>query len=189
MRILADFMKHSEDTSKEEVIKFKKLIETVHEFGESIQGYNVELNSKNTTSHVSKRFYVEQVTMAAVLDSFLSKNEIDFKELNTHVFNYVPKQFLSDLHVTFFQNTILKMIRLGLITAKETENKFMPVFEITESGIQALQQQTFQSLASSSFYSYQTNTVNQKLLLLTICVLIVTVASVIVTILTLTSGH
>lgn len=188
MKSLADLSKHPEDVSEQDLIEFKRLIEAVHEFGKSLEGYNVELNFKNTASHVSKRFYVEQVTMAAVLDAFLSKNEIDFKELNNHVFNYVPKHFLSELPVTFFQNIILKMIRLGLITAKETENIYMPVFEITEIGIHSLQQQTFQSLASSSFYSYQTNNVNQKLLLLTVCVLIVTIASVVVTVLALTAN-
>ena len=187
MATLKDFINHPEDQTKEEWADYLKLINTVYDFKSSIQGYNVEIRSYNSTSQISKRFYEEHVIMASVLDSFNSKNEINFKELNEHIFNYIPKTFLHDIPVKSIQNIILKMIRFGFIIPKKTENIDLPLFEITEIGISALQQQTFQSLAASSFYNYHTHLLNKRSLWMNLLMLIVTIASVVVTIITLMS--
>jgi hypothetical protein len=79
------------------------------------------------------------------------------------------------------------MIRFGFIIPKKTENIDLPLFEITEIGISALQQQTFQSLAASSFYNYHTHLLNKRSLWMNLWMLIVTIASVVVTIITLMS--
>lgn len=189
MATLADFIKNPDDRTEEELTDYFKLINTVHDFRNSIQGYNVEIKSDNTTSHISKRFYEEHVIMSAVLDSFHSKNEINFKELNEHIFNYIPKKFLDDMPLRFIHFIILKMIRMGLIIPIKSENIYLPIFKITDAGIHALQQQTFQSLATSSFFNYHTHVLNKRSIWMNLCMLIVTITSVIVTIITIISNR
>jgi hypothetical protein len=55
MATLKDFINHPEDQTKEEWADYLKLINTVYDFKSSIQGYNVEIRSYNSTSQISKR--------------------------------------------------------------------------------------------------------------------------------------
>lgn len=78
---------------------------------------------------------------------------------------------------------ISKMIRLGLVEAIETDNKYAPNFKITDDGIKAYQEHTFQTLATSSFFNYQTYQLNKKADRMSKLMLAATIASVLVAIL------
>jgi hypothetical protein len=127
--------------------------------------------------------------MAAVLDAFYNKDQMNYRELNESVINYVPKELIWQLPATFFQYIIIKMIRLGLIIPVESEDKFLPSFKISEDGTKALQQQTFQNLAASSFYNFQTFILNKRSMRINVLMLIVTIMSVIVTVLTILKSN
>lgn len=182
MTKLSDYQKHPENLTEEEKQGFIKLIETTQELSKSFESYNFKIDNKNTIESVSAKFYQEHFVMSAVLESFFYKNEIDYKELNKAIFNYVPEEFMWNITVPFIQTVIIKLIRLGLIVAVETDDKYMPIFKITEDGIKTYQQHTFQSLASSSFYNYQTQRLSKRANFMNVLMLIVTIMSVIVTI-------
>lgn len=188
MRTISEINKHPETITKEEAKVFLKTLRLVKELGKQTEGYNIKIQSDNTSDLIYSNFYQEHFAMSAILEAFLNKNEINFKDLNEFVFNRVPKEVL-DVPITYYQNIILKMIRMGLITSTSNENDYLPIFEITDAGIDALAQQTFQSLAASSFYNFQTNKlnirsleINKRSLRMNLFMLIVTIGSIVVTI-------
>lgn len=100
--------------------------------------------------------------MSAVLEAFSLKNEVSFADLNKAIANYVPEEFIWDISVPRINLIISKMVRLGFVEPLETDNKYAPNFKITPEGIKAYQEHTFQTLAASSFFSYQTYLLNKK---------------------------
>ena len=74
------------------------------------------------------------------------------------------------------------MIRLGLVEPIETDNKYAPNFKITDDGVKAYQAHTFQSLATSSFFNYQTYRMSILMMIVTIISVLVAILSIIVTI-------
>jgi len=191
MSTFSDSTRTPENISEEDYIDFQKLVNAVKNFRTQIDGYNINIYSENTPEFLSSIFYQEHFAMSAVLEAFIDKNEINFRELNESVFNRVPQEFIYKVPVTFFQNIILRMIRLGLIDSIETGNKNLLMFKITEEGILALRQQTYQSLAASSFFNFQTQelnkqflSINRRSLRMNIYMLIVTIGSILVTIYT-----
>jgi Mg2+ and Co2+ transporter CorA len=123
--------------------------------------------------------------MSAVLEAFSFNNEINFKDLNETILNYVPKKFIWEIRVTELNQIIGKMIRLGFIEPIKTNNEYNPKFKITIKGIETIQQQTYQSLASSSFFNYQTFQLSKRANKMNVLMLIVTIMSVIVTLMTI----
>lgn len=121
--------------------------------------------------------------MSAVLEAFLQKDEISFADLNKTIVNYVPKEFVWDISVARINLIISKMIRLGLVELLETENKYAPKFRITLDGVKAYQEHTFQSLATSSFFNYQTYLLSKKADKMSHRMFWVTIVSVVVAIL------
>lgn len=184
-----EMMDNPDSMTNEEIQEFKKLIEIFNDLGKSFEAYKLDVYSNNTTKNLSKRFYQEHFIMAGVLEAFIIKNEITFKELNQSLHKYAPKDFLWDITAHYQNSIITKMIRLGLICPIKTDNKYMPKFTITDDGVLAYQQQTYQTLASTSFFNYQTyqlskraNRMNKLMLLVTILSVVVTVLVTIVTI-------
>lgn len=178
-----------ENMTEEEKKGMSKLFETLRELGKVCESYNIECNSKNTTNRLSKRFYQEHFIMSAILEAFFIKDEISFKELNQTIANYIPQEFIWDIPVAQINLVIVKMKRLGFIELVETENEYAPNFKITDDGAKAYQVHTFQTLATSSFFNYQTYHLNKKadrisklMLIATIVSILVAILSVIVTI-------
>lgn len=170
--------------TEEEKEGMAKLFESFKELVKSCEPYsNIEPVLKNTASTLSERFYQEHFIMSAILEAFFFKNEISFKELNETIVNYVPKEFIWDISVARINLVISKMIRLGLVEAIETDNKYAPNFKITDDGIKAYQEHTFQTLATSSFFNYQTYQLNKKADRMSKLMLAATIASVLVAIL------
>ena len=171
-----------ESMTEEEKEGMAKLFESFKELGKLCDN-NIEPVLKNTASTLSERFYQEHFIMSAILEAFFFKNEISFKELNETIVNYVPKEFIWDISVARINLVISKMIRLGLVEAIETDNKYAPNFKITDDGIKAYQEHTFQTLATSSFFNYQTYQLNKKADRMSKLMLTATIASVLVAIL------
>jgi hypothetical protein len=182
-RSLREICKAPNSMTEEEKVDMLKMFESFREFGKAIEPYsNIKPILNNTTTTLSKRFYQEHFIMSAVLEAFFLKNEISFAELNKTIINYVPKGFVWDISVTRINLIISKMIRLGLVEPIGTENKYAPKFKITLDGVKAYQAHTFQTLATSSFFSYQTYQLNKKMLWVTIISVIVAITSIVVTI-------
>ena len=119
------------------------------------------------------------------LMSILSRtgNLCCFKLFRTHVIvNYIPKEFTWNISVARINLIISKMIRLGLVEPIETDNKYAPNFKITDDGVKAYQAHTFQSLATSSFFNYQTYRMSILMMIVTIISVLVAILSIIVTI-------
>jgi len=192
-RSLGELMNDPDNWTEEEQETIKKLMESFSELGKSIKAYQIDKDLTNNTANVlSERFYIEYFIMSAILEAFFLKDELTFKELNQSIHNYVPKDFLWDVPVAYQDLIIKKMIRLGFIDVVDTGDKYNPHFKITIEGVKVYQEQIFQNLASSAFFSYQTLLLNKRttklnssILRLTVLMLIVTVCSVIVTILSI----
>lgn len=177
--------------TEEEKADVTKWFEAFRELGKAVEPYqDIKPILDNTESALSERFYQEHFIMSAVLEAFFLKDEISFADLNKTITNYVPKEFLWDISVPKINLIISKMIRLGFVESLETDNKYAPNFRITTDGVKAYQEYTFQTLATSSFFSYQTYLLNKKadkmsrkMLCVTRVSVIATIASVVVAIL------
>ena len=148
-------------------------------------------DNNRTPGDIAIQLYQEHFCIATILEAFIEKTQLDFKTLNEYVFNKVPSEFL-DMSVARFNLILAKMIRLGYL--KDNIDPKNIKFEITDLGIQMWQQQTFQSLAAASFFSYQSQllnieshnlnktsvTLNKSVLILTAFSLIVAIASIII---------
>ena len=133
-RTLMEIFNNPESMTEEEKEGMAKLFESFKELVKSCEPYsNIEPVLKNTASTLSERFYQEHFIMSAILEAFFFKNEISFKELNETIVNYVPKGFIWDISVARINLVISKMIRLGLVEAIETDNKYAPNFKITDA--------------------------------------------------------
>lgn len=158
------------------------LFASLKELGKACEPYNIKTIRKNTVNTLSKRFYQEHFIMSAVLESFFDKNEISFKELNEAIVNYIPKEFNWNISVARIDLIISKMIKLGFVEPIETDNEYAPNFKITDDGVKAYQEHTFQSLATSSFFNYQTYRMSILMMIVTIVSVLVAILSIIVTI-------
>jgi len=184
MNTVSYLKKHPEKVTKEDAQAFFQLLQVVKVIGKQTEGYNIKIDSNNTTDYISTNLYQEHSAMSAILEAFIDKNEINYKDLNESVFNRIPKE-VSNIPIITYQTVILRMIRMGLITSCESEDEYLPIFKITDIGIDALTKQTFQSLAASSFYNYQTRELNKRYLRLNLYMLIVTIVSILVTLITI----
>ena len=159
------------------------LVATINKVRDATEAYSTIHDSmRHDTKTMSKRFCQDHLVMSAILEAFFIKNEISFKELNENIYSNIPKNISWNIAISQINLIIAKMIRLGLIIAIKTENEYNPNFRITEDGVKAYQNQTYQILASSSFFNYQTYLLNKKANWIAILMALVTVISVIVAI-------
>lgn len=181
-RTLREISKNPENMTEEERKDMAGLFASLKELGKACEPYNIKTIRKNTVNTLSKRFYQEHFIMSAVLESFFDKNEISFKELNEAIVNYIPKEFNWNISVARIDLIISKMIKLGFVEPIETDNEYAPNFKITDDGVKAYQEHTFQSLATSSFFNYQTYRMSILMMIVTIVSVLVAILSIIVTI-------
>lgn len=183
-------MDHPERMTDEDKKYWTDLFATVKEFGKATAAYNIKIDREVVPQMIASDFYQEHLIMAAILEAFIEQNEISLQKLNQSICNRIPADFLYDLPVSYTNGVIQKMIRFGYIMPIDIGNKYMLNFRITEDGIKALKNQTFQSLASTSFFNKQTfdfnrqsQSINKKMLVMTILMLIATIASVTISVL------
>ena len=184
-KTLKQISQNPESMTEKEIRDFNDLISVIKDFARQIEPYNIKIETNNTTENLSEKFYQEHFLMSSILDAFQFRNEITFKELNEFIANYIPKEFIWDMTVHSQNLIIAKMIRMKLIDVIETDNKYIPSFRITENGFNAYQNQTFQTLASTSFFNFQTFRLSKRANMMNILMLIVTIMSVVVTIITI----
>lgn len=182
-RSIGEICKDPDSMTEEEKADMRKLFEAFLELGKAVEPYSdIKPILDNTETALSERFYQEHFIMSAVLEAFFLNDEISFADLNKTITNYVPKEFIWDISVPKINLIISKMIRLGFVEPLETDNKYAPNFRITPDGVKAYQEHTFQALATSSFFSYQTYLLNKKADKMSHKMLCVTRVSVIATI-------
>lgn len=178
-------MKKNQKTilSEKENEENKKMASLILEMKELSSVYHIDKHVNITTGKVSSKFYIDNLIMSAIMESFYNGNECSYKDFINCIHERFPKwTWRLKLSTIDDKNAVSKLIRLGFIEYVESEDKYNPKFKITDNGIKALQEQTFQILAASSFFSHQTYLINKRSFWLTIIMLIVTILSVVVTI-------
>lgn len=180
------FIKRQIPSTEEDIEEYKKFVELIENLKKASSIYHIEINENVTVNKLSLKFYIDNLIMSAVMEAFYSGNNIDFNYIINAIYPRIPK-WIWRLKITVndCQMAISKLVRLGLLEPIESENNHNPIFKITDDGIKALQEQTFQNLAVSSFFSYQTYIMNRRSFWMTILMLIVAIMSVFVTIFTL----
>lgn len=185
-RTFQEIIDHPETITADEKKDIEELYNALEKLMKISEGYkNIKQSMKNTENILSERFYQEHFIMSAILEAFSFQNKISFKQLNEYIINYVPQEFMWDISVARINSIISKMIRLRLIEPIRTENEYTPDFIITNEGLKAFQEHTFQTLATSSFFSYHTYKLNKQANQMSKSMLLVTISSVIVTILSI----
>jgi hypothetical protein len=180
------FKKRQIHLTEEDIEEYKKKVDLIEDLKKVSSVYHIEMKENVTVKKLSLKFYINNLIMSAIMDAFYSQNEIDYKDINNIIYHRIPK-WIWRLKITNYDNqkAISILVRLGFLIPIESVKKHNLIFKITDNGIKALQEQTFQNLAVSSFFSYQTYIMNRRSFWMTILMLIVTIMSVIVTISTL----
>lgn len=142
--------------------------------------YGFDYTNNNSIRRTSKNLYYENFLITVILEAFLEKEDLSLKRLYEIIYSKMPKNFLWDVTVHQKQEAIIKMIRIGYINTIKKEDQQWPSFRITELGIKALQDQTFQTLVVSSFFNYQSYKLNKMVLLISSSAFVVAVISLIV---------
>jgi hypothetical protein len=159
--------------------------------------WNIEVTNERTTEDVAKQLYEEHFCIATILEAFIVSKEVEFKNLNRYVFSVVPAHIFNDMSVARFNLVLAKMVRLGYLETNHTSDK--QVFIITDLGIDMWQQQTFQTMAASSFFNYQSQllnteshklnktsvTLNKSVLMFTAISVVIAIVSVIIAVIAL----
>ena len=187
-------MKKNQETtlSEEEIEENEKMVSQILDMKELSSVYHIDRQVSITTGKVSSKFYIDNLILSTIMESFYNGNECSYKDFNNCIYERFPKwTWRLKLSTIDNKNAVSKLIRLGFIEYVGLEGKYNPKFKITDNGIKALREQTFQILAASSFFSHQTYLINKRSFWLTIIMLIVTILSVIVTIKSLnkSEGH
>lgn len=178
-------MKNDKETTPSEMDfeDSEKIVSLIQEMKEMSSVYHIDRQINVTTGKLASKFYIDNLIMSAIMESFYNGNERSYKDINNCIYKKIPK-WTWRLKLTTFdiQNSVIKLGRLGFIKYVESESKYNSKYEITDKGIKALQEQTFQILAASSFFSHQTYLINRRSFWVTIMVLIITILSMVVTV-------
>lgn len=184
------FKKRKGIPTEKEIDDYKKIVDLITDLKDVSSVYHIERKENVTASKLSSKYYIDNLIMSAVMEAFYDGNEINFKDLNNAIYHRIPKWvWLFKITVLDNQMAVIKLVRLGFIKSIDSENKHNVTFQITDDGIKALQEQTFQNLAASSFFSYQTYIMNIRSFWMTILMLIVTIMSVVITIISLNKPY
>jgi hypothetical protein len=77
---------------------------------------------------------------------------------------------------------IVEMIKLGYIELYRDEKTIVPIFHLTELGINTMQQRTLQNLALTSFYSFRSYKLDKRAITLSIIALVLSIVAIFVSI-------
>lgn len=180
---LKELSEHPELASEEDIKSFYESLKTIKEFGEQINYTfsGVTMDSGRSQEEIAKSYYEETMLLSAILESFVYRQEQEYRDINKFVFNYTDKAFIWDVPVTKYHLCIMKLTMLGLVNVTK-EDKVNPSFAITDDGYSALRQQTYSNLAQSALFNLQSQRINDKMLGLSKNMLAVAVASAVVAI-------
>jgi len=185
---LKEFAEHPERASEEEV---KTMNDALQHFKEVCKKaspliHGVTLESGRSKEEIAHSYYVEVMLMAAILESFITVNEQEYKDINKFVFNYTDKAFIWDVSIIECITIMKKLCAIGLLKPTN-EDQYNPSFVITVEGREALRLQTYPNLAQTALFNLKTQQLNDKTLELSKravrqnwMMLVVAIASVIV---------
>ena len=183
MSIFSNWKKEPIKATEQDINNFNKCNEALVDLKNALDPYHFDIKTNVTNSKAAARLYIDYFLMSLALDAFYNHNELEFKEINKVIYNRIPKKdYLFKLRVVDYPIAVGKLVRLGLLEKNITENEYNPKFKITEAGIKAMQQQTFQTLAASSFYNYQTYKLNKRMLWMSLCMLLTAIVSIVVSV-------
>lgn len=155
--------------------------------------YRIQLNNSNTADAAAQSFYYEHFLLSAIMEAFLENKELNLKELNQFTWNKVPVSFVWKIPVSNYHAAIIKAIKLGYIVVSENGHDKQHAFTLSDTGFKILQEQTFQNLAATSFFSFHANEFNKRAyktnrlaILIAVISLLVTFVSLVVAIIALT---
>lgn len=150
-----------------------------------LDSYVIDINNKVSTSKTSLRFYAHHFLMAAILEAFITKEYLTLKELNQLTWNNIPKSLAFSITISDYHSSLIKMVRLGYLVTTESTEHNLPLFKITEIGIQSLQNQSLQNLASASFFNHQAFGFNKKAFVINLLAILVAFISLVIAIVAL----
>lgn len=87
---LKELSEHPELASEEDLKALTACFQVVKEMGKRFEPLlnGVTMDSGRSKEEIAYSYYVETMLMAAILESFTTKSEQEFKEINKFVFNY-----------------------------------------------------------------------------------------------------
>ena len=158
-----ELSEHPELASEEELKAFAECIRLVKEIGKRAEPsfYGITLDSGRSKEEIAHGYYVETMMMAAILESFITAPEQEYKDISKFTFNYTDKVFLWDVPITEYYRCIAKLCAIGLLEMTK-EDKYNPTFAITKEGYDALRQQTYANLAQSALFNLKTQQLNDE---------------------------
>lgn len=162
---LKELTEHPERASEEDLKVLEKAVELIKEMGRKAEPLmnGVTVDSGRTKEEIAHYYYVETMLMAAILESFITGKEQEYKDINKFVFNYTDKAFIFEVPITDYFECMAKLCALGLVEITK-EDKYNPSFAITEEGLVALRQQTYANLAQAALFNLKTQQLNDETL-------------------------
>lgn len=162
---IKELSEHPERASEEDLKTIENAVNQIKEMGRRAMPlmYGVTLESGRTKEEIAHCYYVETMLMTAILESFLTGVEQEYKDISKFVFNYTDKAFLFEVPITDYFSCMAKLCALGLLEISK-EDKYNPSFAITEDGLAALRQQTYANLAQAALFNLKTQQLNDKTL-------------------------
>jgi hypothetical protein len=162
---IKELSEHPERASEEDLKTIENAVNQIKEMGKRAKPlmYGVTLESGRTKEEIAHCYYVETMLMTAILESFLTGVEQEYKDINKFVFNYTDKAFLFEVPISDYFSCMAKLCALGLLEITK-EDKYNPSFVITAEGLVALRQQTYANLAQAALFNLKTQQLNDKTL-------------------------
>jgi len=134
-----------------------------------------EITKKNSNRRILRRTYENHHLMASILNSFDFFDSMSLEQLFDSIEFSSPRSLLWSVSIVRIKLSVKQMERLKLISIKEENGE--DIISLTEMGFIALQQQTYQTLASSAFIGYQTYLLNRWMVLIAVCSLAIAIIS------------
>ncbi|MBR6541235.1 MAG: hypothetical protein IKT74_06895 [Bacteroidales bacterium] len=162
---LKELAEHPERASEKDLKILEESIRLMDQLKKQIDytTYGVTENSGRTKDEIAKEYYMETMLLAAILEAFVSKQELEYKDINKFVFNYTDNAFIWDVPIPTYHKCLLKLCSIHLLKV-EKEDTYNPTFSITDKGYTALQQQTYTSLAQTALFNLKTQRLNDQAL-------------------------
>ena len=191
-----ELIEHPERASEDDLRVLENLSNLMKDMKRHIEvmTYGVTEESGHSKEEIAKMYYTETMLMSAILEAFVFNSELEYKEINKFVFNFTDKGFMWDLALPDYFKCLSKLCSLELLKIVK-EDKYNPVFAITDYGNSALRQQTYANLAQTALFNLLTQQLNDKSLALNEravrqnrMMLYVAVASAVVAVISVLSG-
>ena len=178
---LAGLATDPENWTEEDIADIKKLDKSFFELKKAFEPYSIKTGNRDD-DNIYLKYYQEYAIMAGIFETFIIIDKVSYKDLIQSIHDNSANSLFYNLSTFDIKIALKKMIRLGYIIATDLENKYNPIFAITDIGVECNRQQTIQSLAAASFTNHQTFKLSKRAERMNIIMLIVTIVSLAVAI-------